>query len=195
MPDNHILSGDEVAEIEARANAATEGPWDYHGYTLSYHIARVVNGHYHTSSRVVHATLGKSVYDADNVETGAGGVRKMQDADFIAHARTDIPALCYTVRALRVENEWQKSSIEHFTVAIKGCAERLAQVTEERNHWEGRCLRTNADLNDFRTRAVNLCRSKANVHELRCGTQFLPNLDCDCAAKQFLKLADTLERL
>jgi len=83
-------------EIEARANAATPGPWTYHdgcgyvevppygaiefkpGWERSVHfLARVHNNHVEG-------------------EDGLGF-----DGAFIAHARTDVPALVAEVRRLR----------------------------------------------------------------------------------------------
>ena len=60
-------------EIEARANAATEGPWDLIG-----------GGEYVTP-------VGIMVAPDDGGVNGA-------DAEFIAHARTDVPALVAVAR-------------------------------------------------------------------------------------------------
>ncbi|WP_430754636.1 hypothetical protein [Micrococcus luteus] len=61
-------------EIEARANAATEGPWEA------------------SMDRVEHA--GDSEYAV------AYDVAREEDAEFIAHARTDVPALVAALRAV-----------------------------------------------------------------------------------------------
>lgn len=79
------VSDSGLMELLKAAEAATPGPWDFHGVTMSYHIARV-EGAYHHSPRVVHATIGESVYAADDMEHGAGGVRKYEDAKFISLA-------------------------------------------------------------------------------------------------------------
>jgi hypothetical protein len=79
------VSDNDLIGLLKAAESATPGPWDFHGLSMSYHIARV-EGSYHHSPRVVHATLGKSVFDRDDLEQGAGGVREMQDARFIALA-------------------------------------------------------------------------------------------------------------
>jgi hypothetical protein len=100
-----LLTDGELRAVRERVERATPGPWDYHGYTTSYHIAQILNGHYHASPRVVHATLGKSVFNQDDPEIGAGGVRMMVDAEFIAHARTDIPALLAHISALTAQLE------------------------------------------------------------------------------------------
>lgn len=70
-------------EIEVYCSKATPGPWDFHGLSMSYHVARVLDGHFHMTPRIVHATIERDVYNPDDVERGAGGVRRMEDAVFI----------------------------------------------------------------------------------------------------------------
>lgn len=65
--------------IEARANAATQGPWEQNGY-------------------VVHASHGIGDVIADAGLTPA-------DARFIAHARQDVPALISELRRLQDEQK------------------------------------------------------------------------------------------
>lgn len=87
MMTNHptpvILDDEALAEIEARASAATDGPWQ----------------------------RGGNYWDQNTVTADAGKYfiadchKNPMSAEFIAHARTDIPALCATVRALRAERE------------------------------------------------------------------------------------------
>jgi len=95
-------------EIEARANAATPGPWTYDegcgyvevppcgviefkpGWERSVHfLARVHNNHVEG-------------------EDGLGF-----DGAFIAHARTDVPALIARVRELEAEAAKWKDAFEH----------------------------------------------------------------------------------
>lgn len=75
------MSTDEldVAAIRARAEAATSGPWKHNG----------VNG--------VHTLIGACVATTQIHEDQ----RRWEDAAFIAHARTDIPALLAEVARLR----------------------------------------------------------------------------------------------
>lgn len=114
MPDTNPdavkpLSDDEVAEIEARANAATPR------YCVDWEKGR-------------HALLRDSGWRSASEEqprTIATFDREdgYLDLLFCAEARTDIPALCATVRALRVENKKLK--------------DRLAeQRTQNRHLWE-----------------------------------------------------------
>lgn len=72
------MTEEELQEIEARANAATEGPWDA---CLSSGVCRAPPGEDHHSS--------------------IGHIRTKQDQEFIAHARTDVPKLVAEVRRLR----------------------------------------------------------------------------------------------
>ncbi len=80
-----MTTTDQLAAIEARAEAATKGPWHVDGapdeakYIVQY-----------TSGGGVHV----GTYVTDLVETD-------EDAEFIAHARTDIPALLAMVREQR----------------------------------------------------------------------------------------------
>jgi outer membrane murein-binding lipoprotein Lpp len=90
MPESTILTEDEVAEIEAQASAATEGPWVYddaHGAVI-----KQASG---DKSWIVQSWSKQEQSFVDERENG----------EFIAHARTDIPALCQTVRALRAALE------------------------------------------------------------------------------------------
>ena len=59
-------------EIEARANAATEGPWD--------------------------VFMGRIDHPGKSVIAVAYDVAREEDAEFIAHARTDVPALVSVAR-------------------------------------------------------------------------------------------------
>lgn len=73
-------------EIEARANAATDGPWTHAPWG-----GQNQNGDY----------SGGNVFDAD----GEYVVSDVSDVDgaLIAHARTDVPALVAALRAVLVE--------------------------------------------------------------------------------------------
>ena len=86
--DEHLISmaggdgdttADQLAAIEARARAATEGPWEIVSASLHQPII------YADSS-------GLDIAIMDNRD----GVDN--DAEFIAHARTDVPALLALVR-------------------------------------------------------------------------------------------------
>ena len=78
------LTEREVEEIEARADAATPGPWLV---TDGQYIDQY--DHHPNGIRL----LSEGDYDANY------HVFSQYDVAFIAHARTDIPALCRTLRA------------------------------------------------------------------------------------------------
>ena len=61
-------------EIEARANAATEGPWN--------------------------VFMGRIDHPGRSLVAVAYDVAREEDAEFIAHARTDVPALVAALRAV-----------------------------------------------------------------------------------------------
>jgi hypothetical protein len=64
----------KLAEIEARVNAATEGPWE------------IIGGNEYLTGVDIH--IGPS---------DEGGVR-LRDAEFIAHTRADVPELLAIIR-------------------------------------------------------------------------------------------------
>lgn len=61
----------QLAEIRARANGATPGPWD------------------HNLGTITRATMLKG----KDHKVSVGGILYIPDSIFIAHARTDVPAL------------------------------------------------------------------------------------------------------
>lgn len=64
----------KLGEIEARANAATAGPWE------------IIGGNEYLTGLDIH--IGPS---------DEGGIR-LHDAEFLAHARTDVPELIAIIR-------------------------------------------------------------------------------------------------
>ena len=77
-----------LAEIRARAEAATEGPWTALGSGVAsgdhWHVIASGEAVAHISSR-----------------DGVNEDQREPDAEFIAHARTDLPALLAAVEAVR----------------------------------------------------------------------------------------------
>lgn len=74
------MTDSELKQIEARANAATDGPWE-------------VRPHFDEYGRELRMTRWVTGVEVENLE--------IEDAEFVAHARTDVPALCEEVRRLR----------------------------------------------------------------------------------------------
>ena len=83
----------DLDEIEARANAATAGPWavyekpDPWGYWT------------------VQDTDGKDVFDDGSAGAEYGQTCSIEDRDFLVAARTDVPALIARVRELEAERD------------------------------------------------------------------------------------------
>ena len=91
------MTPNQLAEIEARAEAATPGPWGIYGYigvlqTDGKRRNIIDIGFLGTDERGFEISVRVE-------ETGI----KPKDADFIAHARTDIPALLAHIRELEAE--------------------------------------------------------------------------------------------
>jgi hypothetical protein len=86
MPDEHVLSEEELVEILARADAATQGPW------TSY-----IEGRDHTSGSSFIMT-GPSEARGEDIELSGATTA---DQDFIAAAREDVPRLVAEIRRLR----------------------------------------------------------------------------------------------
>ena len=73
-------------EIEARANAATPGPWEAGCNDRHMHYVTTENEEFCQ-------TYGPELYDSQGFFSDA-------DTEFIAHARTDVPALVAALRAV-----------------------------------------------------------------------------------------------
>ena len=78
-------------EIEARANAATEGPWEAFGTVID---AITGPGDCRGCSGILSPAHEPACYYSEIA--GAGE----QDAEFIAHARTDVPDMAAALRAV-----------------------------------------------------------------------------------------------
>ena len=100
------LTAADLDTIEQRANAATEGPWEYDGggeitqhFSLPEPWAMVVS----TDVACMAYCYGGS----------AAGVERDEDAEFIAHARDDVPALLAEVRRLRAMEQRVREYARH----------------------------------------------------------------------------------
>ena len=83
----------DLDAIEARANAATPGPWCAGGSYVG--IVRPWGN--------IYSVVGVQIVH-EGWESRTGGIQTPVDAAFIAAARADIPALVAAVRALTAEN-------------------------------------------------------------------------------------------
>jgi hypothetical protein len=109
---NRPLTEDELAEIEAREKAATaKGVWHSDDTASGDWCVATPSGRYRGI-------------------TIAAMIDRKADADFIAHARTDIPRLLAEVRRLRAVleriEEWSPSS----RVYCQGCYSATQSMAE-----------------------------------------------------------------
>ena len=88
------MTDDELAEIEARAEAASSGPWERGGKWAETSVY-----------------AGDGVMVAGQWDYEEGGISEEADAVFIAHARTDIPALLAHIRAQALTIERLRAEI------------------------------------------------------------------------------------
>lgn len=111
-------------EIEARANAATPAPWDFHGQLRTF-IDRD---------------------EGEDWRTSCGGVIDMKDATFIAAARSDVPALVKALRrAVRtlqnyaklpkfgIDAPWALLNVEQILLGIEDIQDSSAQDVIDRS--------------------------------------------------------------
>ena len=80
------MTPERLDEIEARANAATQGPWEWHPYM---------------GSGATLAKPNRPFHELNILKTTDDWPPVAADAEFIAAARTDVPALLAEVRRLQ----------------------------------------------------------------------------------------------
>jgi hypothetical protein len=103
-----MLTAEELKALAERAERLTPGPWTWHGYRDGYEI------------------VSKSIPNAPPLVCRDGGVRWVRDADFISHAREDIPALLAHIAELEGDaTNWRKVEtmpmdfrLAHFSVVL-----------------------------------------------------------------------------
>lgn len=82
---NPMLTPEEIAAIRERAEKATSGPWQYEQYEVDP---------LSDTAKLYYSGSEKPFADF------RGDLNQDQDAEFIAHARTDIPALLANIEEL-----------------------------------------------------------------------------------------------
>lgn len=88
------MTEEELKVIEARADAATEGPWTWRDGSDPYCDLGILAG---ASGEVCNFGCAEQYYPTEGTEPSPA------DAAFIASARTDVPALIAEVRRLQAE--------------------------------------------------------------------------------------------
>lgn len=105
-PQDRTAPDVDLAAIEARANAATEGPWDIDSHNHLAHGCRCMSCY--DQATVWQTTNGLFCEDVPREPNDFGREPERcedfgytyEDAVFIAHARTDVPVLLAEVRRL-----------------------------------------------------------------------------------------------
>ena len=94
--------GDELDAIQRRADMATEGPWTWGEETDEWgdcgpNLETVARGPFYSdgSQGAEETVIGSWGHDANGISV------EDHDAEFIAHARTDVPTLLALVRELK----------------------------------------------------------------------------------------------
>ena len=114
------MDAERLAEMRQRAEAATPGPW-----------AQGMVGDSVINEVDCSATFGFIEVNAELSDDGNFGV---SDADFIAHARQDIPDLLAEVERLSAERDAERSLREEYQIKLafrSGDISRLRAVIEE----------------------------------------------------------------
>lgn len=116
------MTPEQLAKIKARADAATEGPWVEFCGDISQQIP-------HEETGVLDVYPG-----SEDICTHEDGVLRVEDIDFIAHARTDIPALVAEVERLQEEvGRWideERVSLELDAIEARKEAEKLQSALD-----------------------------------------------------------------
>jgi len=109
-----------VAEVEARTEKATPGPWSNCGASDGRCQCGLV------WSNALDAGVLAAIAEDEQTNSSFSHDQRCDNAIFAANARTDVPTLCQMVRAERTENE-----------ALR---ERLAKLEADRSHVERETL-------------------------------------------------------
>ena len=129
------MTEDELKAIEARANAATPGPWtiekprvDGEGWATGVVIAATFAGQgiFSKSGRPARVKPTGRVY-----REARGGQYPANDQTFIAHSREDIPSLLAEVRRMQAfvqRMQWLATDLRHSQAEDMSKPQRAALV-------------------------------------------------------------------
>ena len=95
----------DLTEIEARANAATEGPWYWRNSDINVYLLGARSRAVMAFKRMGMQSAQPEFRDDDGLLHGVQkrSIYDFADADFIAHARTDVADLLAEVKRLRAD--------------------------------------------------------------------------------------------
>lgn len=114
----------DLAAIEARAAAATPEPWEWG-------LDPVIEPGYHTQACVY---IGTHPRHRDATIIAEVDYDRQVDADFIANARTDVPALVAYARALEAANARLAQEADALLRALRDAP--MPAVILEVGYWE-----------------------------------------------------------
>ena len=99
------LTEADLTEIEARVNAATEGPWYWRNSDINVYLLGARSRAVMTFKRMGKQSAQPEFRDDDGLLHGVQkrNIYDFADADFIAHARTDVADLLAEVKRLRAD--------------------------------------------------------------------------------------------
>lgn len=95
------MTEQELNEIQARADAATPGPWEHRGKSVRTHVAKTDYGAPSGWDGGICNTLGASPAFNFDPLCRKKTAQAQTNAVFIAAARSDVPALVAEVRRLQ----------------------------------------------------------------------------------------------
>ena len=127
------MTPERLAEIRARVKATTEGPWSFH-------------------PNHAFADPSDPLYVAGDGTVIADDISRKNNAVFIAHSRTDVPALIAEVERLRKENEGARRAAASFKAW--DLARDVDRLTRELEAAEARATAAEAKLAEAEERAV-----------------------------------------
>lgn len=134
----------DLDAIEARANAATPGPWhDDHEQFEGKELPCVAVGDFGW----VCAGQNVPAYDEDSEQGKA-------DAEFIAHARADVPALVARVRQLETSRQLDRRTID-------GCKRRITELEQTRDLHADRAAKLTDERDEARAELATARRTAA----------------------------------
>ncbi|MFJ7782230.1 hypothetical protein ACIQY8_05880 [Streptomyces albidoflavus] len=162
MPDPNTpqglepLSPEYLAEIAARTEAATAGPWCTDGAEI-----------YQGDEYVSYAFWVGETCRADEADGGT------VDAAFIAHARTDVPALLAEVERLRA--------------ALSSATDVIAARDDEIGDWSAKNARLRAELTTMTTVAQSSKESAPGLDlDLQAANEEIERLRAELSAERAL---------
>jgi hypothetical protein len=137
----------DLGAIKARADAATPGPWE-------------------AGERCVwQAGMLNTAEIAVDCEHGNGGIQRHVDAEFVAHARTDVPALLAEVKRLRERAEKEEQDASD----LIGERDRLQELLDQFAYTIApqSVIGEHSSGNDPWENALDMVTSAAEVRRLR----------------------------